>query len=71
VARTDGRTCRHLGAELEAGTPTPFVDALFRFFSDGEYDDSRVVDTVERVLRRPPRRFADWAAAHAGRFASQ
>ena len=28
---------------LAGGTPEPIVDALFRFFSAGEYDDSRVV----------------------------
>ena len=46
---------------LEAGTPEPIVDALFRFFSEGEYDDSRVVGTVETITGRPPGRFADWA----------
>ena len=55
-------------AEMEADTPKPFVDAFFRFFSEGEYDDARVVDTVERVLGRPPRRFAEWAADHADDF---
>lgn len=61
----DDETAR---AEMEADTPKPFVDAFFRFFSEGEYDDARVVDTVERVLGRPPRRFAEWAAAHAADF---
>lgn len=46
----------------------PTVDALFRFFSDGEYDDSRVVDTVRAVTGRAPGRFADWARAHAAAF---
>jgi uncharacterized protein YbjT (DUF2867 family) len=46
---------------LAAGTPEPVVDALFRFFSDGEYDDSRVVDTVRELTGREPGRFADWA----------
>ena len=28
-------------AELIADTPEPFIDAFFRFYSDGEFDDSR------------------------------
>jgi hypothetical protein len=28
------------------------VDALFRFFSAGEFDDSAVVDTVGRIIGR-------------------
>ena len=55
---------------LAAGTPAPIVDALFRFFSDGEYDDSSVVDTVRAVTGRPPGSFVDWARAHAQTFAA-
>ncbi len=54
---------------LAAGTPAPIADALFRFFSKGEYDDSRVVDTVRALTGRAPGRFADWARAHAEAFA--
>jgi uncharacterized protein YbjT (DUF2867 family) len=54
---------------LAAGTPAPIVDALFRFFSDGEYDDSPVVDTVRAVTGRPPSSFVDWARDHAAAFA--
>jgi uncharacterized protein YbjT (DUF2867 family) len=54
---------------LAAGTPAPIVDALFRFFSDGEYDDSPVVDTVRAVTGRPPSSFVDWARGHADAFA--
>ena len=54
---------------LAAGTPAPIVDALFRFFSDGEYDDSPVVDTVHAVTGRPPSSFVDWACDHADAFA--
>jgi uncharacterized protein YbjT (DUF2867 family) len=46
---------------LAAGTPEPIVGALFRFFSDGEFDDSRVVGTVREITGREPGRFADWA----------
>ena len=31
---------------MAADTPAPYIDAFFRFYSDGEFDDSRVVDTV-------------------------
>jgi uncharacterized protein YbjT (DUF2867 family) len=55
--------------EMLAGMPEPFVDAQFRFFSAGEYNDATVVGAVERLTGRPPRRFADWARAHAGAFA--
>jgi hypothetical protein len=45
------------------------VDGFFRFFSGGEYDDSSVVDTVERITGRPPRTFEQWARDHARAFA--
>jgi len=46
------------------GTPAPFIDAFFRFFSDGEFDDAPVVDTVRALTGREPRTFAAWASAH-------
>jgi uncharacterized protein YbjT (DUF2867 family) len=55
-------------AAMAADTPAPYVDAFFRFFSDGEFDDAGVVDTVERLAGRQPRRFAHWARAHADAF---
>jgi uncharacterized protein YbjT (DUF2867 family) len=55
-------------AELARTFPPAFVDAQLRFFVDREFDDARVVPTVSRVLARPARTFADWAAAHAGDF---
>jgi uncharacterized protein YbjT (DUF2867 family) len=55
--------------EMAATTPAPYVDAFFRFYSDGEFDDSRVVDTVRRITGREPRRFGEWARAHADAFA--
>jgi uncharacterized protein YbjT (DUF2867 family) len=44
--------------------PEPFVDAQFRFFSGGEYNDSDVVDTVERVAGRPAGTLHAWVEAH-------
>jgi uncharacterized protein YbjT (DUF2867 family) len=55
-------------AEMSATTPARYVDAFFRFFSDGEFDDSAVLDTVEEITGRPPRTFEDWARAHARSF---
>jgi uncharacterized protein YbjT (DUF2867 family) len=75
LARVLGRSLRYeplsdqqARAELAATTPAAYVDAFFRFYSDGEFDDSRVVDTVELIAGRPPRRFAQWAEAHATAF---
>ncbi len=56
-------------AEMAGNTPEPFIDAFFRFYSDGEFDDARVVGTVEELTGRAPRRFNEWARDHAGAFA--
>jgi uncharacterized protein YbjT (DUF2867 family) len=75
LGRALGRALRHeplADDEARAGmvenTPPPVVDALFRFFSAGEFDDSPVLDTVEAVTGRAPRSFAQWAGAHADQF---
>jgi uncharacterized protein YbjT (DUF2867 family) len=57
-------------AEMSASMPAEYVDAFFSFFVDGTIDESTVLPTVEEVLGRPPRRFEDWARAHADSFAS-
>jgi uncharacterized protein YbjT (DUF2867 family) len=54
--------------EMRAIMPEPFVDAIFRFFADGDYDDSRVDPTLPRLLGQPAGTLAAWAARHAGRF---
>jgi uncharacterized protein YbjT (DUF2867 family) len=48
--------------------PPPFVDAIFRFFADGDYDDSRIDSALPRLLGRPGGTLAGWAARHADRF---
>ena len=75
LARALGRPLRYEAlpdddarAALSADTPPAIVDALFRFFSRGEFDDATVLDTVATVTGRAPRPFAAWAAAHAHRF---
>jgi uncharacterized protein YbjT (DUF2867 family) len=67
--RYERQTDEQARAEMEADTPAPYIDAFFRFYSEGEFDDSRVVDTVARITDRPARRFEQWARAHAGAFA--
>jgi uncharacterized protein YbjT (DUF2867 family) len=56
-------------AEMSASMPAKYVDAFFRFYADGTLDESIVWPTVHDLTGRPPRTFAQWAAAHAGAFA--
>ena len=51
-------------AQLSATMPEAFVDAQFRFFSAGEFDDSGVVDTVEQVTGRPAGTLEAWVGEH-------
>ena len=55
-------------AEMSAAMPSEYVDAFFSFFADGKLDESQVLPTVEELLGRPPRSFAEWARAHAEAF---
>jgi uncharacterized protein YbjT (DUF2867 family) len=56
-------------AEMAAdGTPASLIDAFFRFFSAGEFDDAAITTTVHDLTGRPPRTFEQWAQAHAGIF---
>jgi len=55
-------------AQMRRGMPESFVDAQFRFFSAGEFDDSRVVDTVQQVTGRPARPLQGWVAEHRQAF---
>jgi uncharacterized protein YbjT (DUF2867 family) len=55
-------------AMLATSFPPSFVDAFFRFFVDGEFDDATVLPTVSDLLGRPPRTFEDWARAHVDAF---
>jgi uncharacterized protein YbjT (DUF2867 family) len=55
-------------SEMAESTPAAYVDAFFRFYSDGEFDDSAVLDTVSGITGRPPGTFEDWATAHAAAF---
>jgi uncharacterized protein YbjT (DUF2867 family) len=50
------------------GTPASLIDAFFRFFSDGEFDDSAITATVHEITGRPPHTFDHWAHAHTDLF---
>ncbi len=53
---------------MSAEMPEKYVDAFFRFFSGGEFDDSSVTTAVRDLTGRDPRGFADWAQAHLTAF---
>ena len=55
-------------ARMATDTPAPFIEAFFRFYTNGEFNDSNVLDTVERITHRTPRTFADWARRHVQAF---
>ena len=55
--------------EMTKSMPPKYVDAFMSMWADGNHDESRVLPTVEDVIGRPPRTFAQWVAAHADAFA--
>ena len=54
--------------EMSATMPAEYVDAFFGFYADGDLDESTVLTTVRDLTGREPRRFEQWAIAHADRF---
>ncbi|WP_214322415.1 NmrA family NAD(P)-binding protein [Nonomuraea sediminis] len=64
----DGFTDEEARAEMEAAMPKPYVDAFFGFFAEGHLDEATVYPAVEQVTGRPPRTFAQWAAANVAAF---
>jgi uncharacterized protein YbjT (DUF2867 family) len=75
LARVLGRPLRFVAqpddearAEMSRTLPAEVVDAFFRFFADGEFDDSPVVSTVEDLTGMPARTFREWAVVHAEMF---
>lgn len=54
--------------ELGRIMPPGYVDAMFSFFVDGTYDDSKVLPTVRQLTGRELRTFEQWAEAHADAF---
>jgi uncharacterized protein YbjT (DUF2867 family) len=66
--RFEGQPNEEARAEMSATMPAEYVDAFFRFFVDGDLDESAVLPTVQQVTGRAPRSFEAWARAHAGDF---
>jgi uncharacterized protein YbjT (DUF2867 family) len=67
--RLEAQSDEEAHAELSAAMPAEYVAAFFSFYVDGMLDESVVLPTVQEVTGRPPRTFAQWAAAHASAFA--
>jgi uncharacterized protein YbjT (DUF2867 family) len=66
--RLDAQTDADARAELSATMPADHVEAFFRFYADGDLDESKVLATVRDLTGRRPRRFEQWAIVHADRF---
>jgi uncharacterized protein YbjT (DUF2867 family) len=66
--RFEAQTADEARIELAGSFPPSFVEAMLRFFVDGEFDDSRVLPTVEELTGRPGRSFEQWAANHRDAF---
>jgi uncharacterized protein YbjT (DUF2867 family) len=55
-------------AELEQIMSREYVDAIFRFFADGRYNDARVLPTISELTGRAARTFRQWVDDHADSF---
>jgi uncharacterized protein YbjT (DUF2867 family) len=66
--RFDGYTDAEARVALSAVMPSEYVDAMFQFFVEGTYDDSKVLPTVRELTGHAPRTFEQWAAAHTDAF---
>jgi uncharacterized protein YbjT (DUF2867 family) len=54
--------------DMSERMPAEYVDAFFKFFVDGELDESQVLGTVEEITGRKPRTFEQWARANSDAF---
>jgi uncharacterized protein YbjT (DUF2867 family) len=66
--RFEGQSGSEAREEMSKSFSADFVDALFRFFAEGEFDDSHVLPTVYEITGRRPRAFERWARAHVDAF---
>jgi uncharacterized protein YbjT (DUF2867 family) len=66
--RFEAQTDAEARAEMSTKMPAEYVDAFFKYFADGGYDDSAVLPTVQELTGRAPRTFEQWAIAHADAF---
>jgi uncharacterized protein YbjT (DUF2867 family) len=53
---------------VQRGLPQPFVDALMARFARELGRPAPLTNDVERILGRPARAYAEWAADHAAAF---
>jgi uncharacterized protein YbjT (DUF2867 family) len=67
--RFEAQSNEEARAEMSAQMPPAYVEAFFRFFVDGDVDESQVLPTVEEITGRKPGTFARWARAHADALA--
>ena len=63
-AQTEDEARKQMSREM----PAPYVEAFFDFYVDGALDESPVYPTVQQILDRPARAFAEWARAHERAF---
>lgn len=66
--RFEGQPDDEARAEMSRAMPPEYVDAFFRFYADGELDESPVLPTVQELTGHEPRAFEQWARAHADQF---
>jgi uncharacterized protein YbjT (DUF2867 family) len=66
--RFEGQSNEDARAEMSQTMPEEYVDAFFRFFADGELDESQVLPTVEEITGRPPHSFEEWTRDHVEYF---
>ncbi len=66
--RLEAQTDAAARAEMSATMPPEYVESFFRFYADGDLDESNVLATVQDLTGRRPRRFERWVVAHADRF---
>ncbi|HEY3456119.1 MAG TPA: hypothetical protein VGK64_16190 [Bryobacteraceae bacterium] len=50
--------------------PPDMLDAFFRFYADGEFNDAVVLPTVREITGREPQIFKQWVKAHVDDFRS-
>jgi uncharacterized protein YbjT (DUF2867 family) len=63
--RFEAQSNEEARAEMSTRMPAEYVQAFFRFFVDGDLDESQVLPTIEQITGRRPGTFAHWARAHA------
>lgn len=56
-------------AEMSRSSPPNIVDAFFRFYSLGEFNDAVVLPSVREITGTEARTFEQWAKAHVRDFA--